>query len=210
MPDYQKGKIYKLWSPQGNEIYIGSTINPLAKRLGQHKRNLDCRSKYLFENYDDVRIELIEEFPCDNKMVLTRREGEHIRNNIECLNKLIAGRTLKEWSKEYYENNKEYIKEYAKEYRETNKERIKEYREDNKEHKKEWNENNKEKMKEYFKEYRENNKEYIKECDKKYREDNKEKINEKFDCDCGGKYTHQNKMTHSKTKKHIAFMNSHQ
>jgi hypothetical protein len=33
MPDYQKGKIYKLWSPQGNEIYIGSTINPLAKRL---------------------------------------------------------------------------------------------------------------------------------------------------------------------------------
>jgi predicted GIY-YIG superfamily endonuclease len=40
MPDYQKGKIYKLWSPQGNEIYIGSTINPLAKRLGHHKSQI--------------------------------------------------------------------------------------------------------------------------------------------------------------------------
>jgi predicted GIY-YIG superfamily endonuclease len=69
MPDYQKGKIYKLWSPQGNEIYIGSTINPLAKRLGHHKSHYNnCNSKYLFENYDVVKIELIEEYPCNNKM----------------------------------------------------------------------------------------------------------------------------------------------
>jgi len=122
MPDYQKGKIYKLWSPQGNEIYIGSTINPLAKRLGQHKLKRSCNSKYLFENYDDVKIELIEEFPCNSKMELNRREGEHIRNN-ECLNKRIAGRSHEEWC----EDNKEHLKEYNKEYRENNKERIKEY-----------------------------------------------------------------------------------
>ena len=120
MPDYQKGKIYKLWSPQGDEIYIGSTVNPLSKRLGQHKTVRDCRSRYLFENYDDVRIELIEEYPCNNKMVLTRREGEHIRNNT-CLNKNIAGRTQKECSKVWRENNKEHCKQW----RENNKERIK-------------------------------------------------------------------------------------
>jgi hypothetical protein len=137
MPDYQKGKIYKLWSPQGNEIYIGSTVNSLAKRLSQHKSYRDCNSKYLFENYNDVRIELIEEYPCDNKIQLNKKEGEHIRNNT-CLNRCIPGRTKKE-------------------------------------------------------------------REKKYRENNKEHLNKKFVCECGGKYTHQNKAAHSKTKIHIDF-----
>jgi hypothetical protein len=92
MPDYSKGKIYKLWSPQGGEKYIGSTTETLARRKQTHKR-LNCSSKILFEKYDDVRIELIEEYPCKNKMELNRREGEHIRNN-DCVNKSIAGRTL--------------------------------------------------------------------------------------------------------------------
>jgi hypothetical protein len=132
MPDYQKGKIYKIWSPQGNEIYIGSTINPLAKRFSEHKTKRDCASKYLFENYDNVKIELIEEFPCNSKMELNRREGEHIRGN-ECLNRCIAGRTRKECDKEWRENNKERNKERLKEYYENNKEYFKEHRENYKE-----------------------------------------------------------------------------
>ena len=43
---------------------------------------------------------------------------------------------------------------------------------------------------------------------KAYRDTNKEKINEKFDCKCGGKFTHQNKSHHIKTKKHQNFLNS--
>jgi adenylate kinase family enzyme len=122
MPDYQKGKIYKLWSPQGDEIYIGSTINTLARRKEQHKTNLNsCCSKILFEKYDDVRIELIEEYPCKNKMELNKREGHYIRNN-DCVNKCVAGRT----QKEYKEDNKEKLLEYHKEYREENKEKISE------------------------------------------------------------------------------------
>jgi hypothetical protein len=39
MPNFNNGKIYKLWSPQGDDIYIGSTVNSLAKRKGEHKRN---------------------------------------------------------------------------------------------------------------------------------------------------------------------------
>ena len=209
MPDYQKGKIYKLWSPQGNEIYIGSTTNPLSKRLGQHKPDGKCRSRYLFENYDDVRIELIELYPCDSKIELNKKEGEHIRNN-ECLNRCIAGRTKKECSKEYYENNKDYKKECNKKWRENNKEHIlekrKEWYENNKEQKKEYYENNAEQIKEYQKEYREKNAVKIKE----YNEKNKEKLTEKFDCECGGKYIFKNKSRHLKTKKHLDFMNSHQ
>ena len=131
MPDYEKGKIYKLWTPQGNEIYIGSTTQSLAVRKAEHKRHQDSCSRILFQKYDDVRIELIEEFPCKNKMELDRREGEHIRNN-DCVNKRIEGRT----KAEYREDNKEHIREKQKEYRENNKEKIrekkKEYREKNK------------------------------------------------------------------------------
>ena len=127
MPYYSKGKIYKLWSPQGEEIYIGSTIQSLAVRKAEHKR-LDCSSKILFEKYDDVRIELIEEYPCKNKMELNRREGEHIRNN-DCVNKLIAGRT----KKEYREDNKENILEKLKEWRENNKDYNLNYYTENKE-----------------------------------------------------------------------------
>jgi hypothetical protein len=40
MPDYKNGKIYKLWSPEGDEIYIGSTIQPLYARLSAHKKRV--------------------------------------------------------------------------------------------------------------------------------------------------------------------------
>jgi len=141
MPDYKNGKIYKVWSPEGDDIYIGSTVQPLYKRFHTHKVNTSCRSKILFEKYDDVRIELIECVPCDNKEQLTKKEGEYIRNN-NCVNKQIAGRTMKEYCKEYRENNKDKISEYKKEWHENNKDKISEY-------KKEWHENNKEKIKEY-------------------------------------------------------------
>jgi hypothetical protein len=88
MPDYKNGKIYKLWSPQGDDIYIGSTTQPLYARLSAHKRRVKCSSKILFEKYDDVRIELIECVPCDNKEQLTKKEGEYIRNN-NCVNRAI-------------------------------------------------------------------------------------------------------------------------
>jgi len=64
--------------------------------------------------------------------------------------------------------------------------------------------------KEYDKIYRHKNKEKIKERQKEYVEANKEKINEqskkKYDCECGGKYTHQVKSRHLKTKKHQAYI----
>jgi hypothetical protein len=124
MPDYQKGKIYKLWSPQGDEIYIGSTIQLLHIRKSHHKNKSSlCQSKILFEKYDDVRIELLEEYPCNSKDELQKKEGEYIRNN-DCVNKKIPCRT----KKEYYEDNKEEKKKIASKYREDNKEKIKENR----------------------------------------------------------------------------------
>ena len=116
MPDYKNGKIYKLWSPEGDEIYIGSTTQSLALRKSKHKINRDTSSKMLFEKYTDVRIELLEEYPCDNKEQLNKKEGEYIRNN-NCVNRRIAGRTNNEYNKEYYEDNKEKILNRHKEYK---------------------------------------------------------------------------------------------
>ena len=130
MPDYNNGKIYKLWSPEGIEIYIGSTTTSLSQRKAKHKHNSHlCRSKILFEKYDDVRIELIENCPCNSKEELDKQEGEHIRKNTECVNMRIAGRTPKEW----YQDNREHNKERCKEYYENNKEKFKEYYEKNSE-----------------------------------------------------------------------------
>jgi hypothetical protein len=60
----------------------------------------------------------------------------------------------------------------------------------------------------------ENKREYYsnhKEQAKQYSIDNKEKIRArisvKYDCICGGKYTHRHKVTHLRTPKHINFIN---
>ena len=210
MPDYQQGKIYKLWSPQGteDEIYYGSTTDELRFRKSNHKKkNNVCQSKQLFQKYDDVRIELVEEYPCNSKAELVKKEGEYIRNN-KCLNKYIPDRTIKEWR----ENNKTHLKEYTKEWREINKTHLKEYkkkyRENNKEiiveSEKEYYENNKQSILEYHKNYHENNKDKINEYQKEYREKNN--LKQKITCECGCFISLTNLARHQKTKIHIKLM----
>ncbi len=156
---YQKGKIYKIVDNGYNMTYYGSTIEKyLCNRMSKHKRKYklyreknEYTSFIIFEKYgiENCKIELVENYPCNSKEELLKREGYYIKNN-ECVNKNISGRT----QKEYYEDNKEKIKENTK---------I-------------WRENNKEYYKQKKKEYREKNKEKIKESRKKHYEDNKEKI----------------------------------
>jgi len=193
MPDYQNSKIYKLYSNEGPEVYIGSTTQPLCRRKQGHKDKKSCSSKILFEKYEEVIIELIEYYKCNNKEELNKREGEHIRMT-DCINKRIAGRTNKEWRednseylKKYREDNKEHIKEQKKEYYEENleffKDYIKNYREQNidkiKEQTKKYREQNKDKILERDKKYYKKNLDKIKERKKKYREKNKEEINQR-------------------------------
>ena len=122
MSNYQKSKIYKLVSPHTDEIYIGSTVQRLCHRLSGHKR--DCRegkvntNKKLFE-LGEVKIILIEDFPCDRKEELIKRERYYIEN-FDCVNKCIPGRT----HKEYYQVNKEKILKQKKEYYHENQEKI--------------------------------------------------------------------------------------
>lgn len=119
---YKRGIIYTIRNIKDDTmIYVGSTINNLYKRLYSHKQDYNKKlniSLYSYiENNDwtDWYIELHENYPCNNRKELNRREGEVIRE-IGTINKNIPGRTRKE----RYDNNIGNIKEKAKEKEECN------------------------------------------------------------------------------------------
>ena len=127
---YSEGKIYKLYVTGVEEFcYIGSTITSLEKRMSVHmcqaksETQTKCYSLKLFEDDNEVVIELLENYPCDTKEELHARERYWIEQFPECLNKNLPGRDWKErWKKnrehnlqkhkEWVANNTEHIAEY--------------------------------------------------------------------------------------------------
>ena len=149
MVNYSNSKIYKIQRVGGDsEIYIGSTTKDyLSQRMDKHRSNYRCWKRdnkrfvnafRIFDLYgvENCEIVLLENVDCKSKDELRAREGYYIQNNV-CVNKLVAGRSVKESNKHHYETNKEKCLKRAKKYREKNKEAIKEkkklYREKNKE-----------------------------------------------------------------------------
>jgi len=154
---YERGKIYKIITSNSNDVYIGSTILSLKRRLQKHRSMYKNRGHYISSSIilrqGGYKIELIKDFPCNSKKELEREEGKYQRE-MDCVNKCIAGRGVKERGREYYKKKREEIK-------------IKK---------------------------------------KKYRKDNEMRIKQKYDCECGGKFTHDHKTQHLKTKKHNKFL----
>jgi len=77
MPDYSNGKIYKLVFGRRQERYIGSTTQPLHQRLCGHRGSKGSKPiKALVEKVGrmNVRIILIENYPCSHKNELLSRE----------------------------------------------------------------------------------------------------------------------------------------
>ena len=116
-PNFANAKIYAIRSHQTEQIYIGSTTQPLYKRFHRHK-TMYCSSKEIMK-YPDCYIELLENYACSDKNELHRREGELIRLH-NCVNKNIAGRT----PVEYKVDNKDFLFARDKQYREDNKQKI--------------------------------------------------------------------------------------
>jgi len=193
MERYENAYVYGIWF-KDQLLYVGSSCCPLYKRKYHHKHRTTCLCEqslnihyWIAENVPDMwdnvelRMEEIAKVPCKDKQELRRAEGEHIRRLNPSCNKLIAGRTMKEW----YEVNREKVLEGRKNYREANKAKIAEqakaYYEANKEKRAEqgkaYYEANKEKLSAYQKAYYEANKEKRAEQVKAYCEANKEKIN---------------------------------
>ena len=117
-------KIYKIIDNTNGNVYIGQTIQQLDKRLNQHRTRMSCTSRDIIKN-GDYRIELIEE--TDDKT----RERYWI-DNTECVNKVMPGRSHKDWREENKDKIKQAKREYDKIYREKHKDKIKAYRDRNK------------------------------------------------------------------------------
>jgi hypothetical protein len=116
MPDYSKGKIYKLVCNVTRLCYIGSTTCTLNHRKSNHSRDFTRFNKgkcNYVTSFDIIKggyykIELIEDFPCTSKAELLDRENYYI-NSIDCVNKLNAVADVN-YSKEYRIKNKDSIK----------------------------------------------------------------------------------------------------
>ena len=184
MPDYSKGKIYKIECLTTGLIYVGSTTKDyLSQRLAKHKSHYNdyiqgkqrFNTSFTIIENNNYRIYLLEEVNCENKEQLLSREGHYIRT-LECVNRCIAGRT----QQQYRDENKERFKQRYID----NKEKIKQYYEENKEHK--------------IKKVRE------------YIELNKEKIQKRqktiIECPCGGKFQTIQKSRHYRSNMHKEYL----
>mgnify|MGYP003632647657 CR=1 FL=1 len=133
MNKYEKGKIYKLIDNTNGNIYIGSTIQSLANRKSQHKRETisgrnKCISKLIIKNgnYDII---LIENYPCKSREELLMRERYYI-DNTDCINHvrpIITIEERKEYEKDYALKNKDIINEKSKIWYKKNKDKKAEY-----------------------------------------------------------------------------------
>ena len=215
MVNYQQGKIYKLINNESSEIlYVGSTCDTLPKRLGGHKtKSKQYPNRKVYKNimekggWDNVRIVLIEKWPCDERIDLLKRERYWIENcNSFNITTNIPSRSVEEYRNDYKEElrdkkrqytlqNKEIIADRNKQYRQNNKDKIRDKKGD-------YYEKNKEIIADINKKYRQNNKEKIANKRKQYYQENKEKIYKKITCPrCSSIITKQNLPKHQKTKK---------
>ena len=72
---------------------------------------------------DKFFIELIEDYPCNNKVELRAKLGQH-QIEQRTLNKVIAGRTKQQYAKEYRKECWQNKKEQVKQQRETQAEQC--------------------------------------------------------------------------------------
>jgi len=209
--DYKKGLIYKIVC---NDItikdcYVGSTTD-ITRRRCHHKSNCNNPDndgynfkvyKFIRENngWDNWSLILVENFPCENKLELVKRERYWIETLESKLNSRLSQRTDKEWR----DDNKEILKKKRTKYKTENKEQILEkererYAKDS------------ERIKGVVNTYRLNNPEKIKERKKKYAINNADKIKERKQirvvCECDLEVNKNHIARHRQTQRHINLM----
>ena len=210
--DYSKTVIYKIVCNDllVTDLYVGSTTD-FTKRKSRHKSgctNLKDRS-YNIKIYQTIRnngnwenwsMIQIEEYNCANGNEARARERYWFEQLNATLNTITPNRSKKEYSKSFYENNKDKISEYNT----TNKDKIEERR-------RKYYNANKDKIAYQKKERYELNKDIICKNAKEYADLNKDKLKEyrarPYTCECGAVFKNSNRCNHKNTKKHINYLN---
>ncbi len=194
--------IYKVTNKINGKVYIGQSVD-IGRRWREHMTAKDdiyfhkAIQKYGVENFEWEVIEQCKKKDLDEREIYWIEYYDSFNKGYNCTRggDGVSGREdhprwkggvssdedyCRQYSKQYYQANKEQRKQHYKQYYEANKEKMKEYREANKEKIKEYREANKEKKREYDRQYREANKEKIKQQMKEYYEAHKEQKKEYF------------------------------
>jgi hypothetical protein len=119
---YEKSKVYKLQHEDGH-FYIGSTINELRVRFQGHRDRSKRESeknrrvyKHINNEWNKVRIVLVEAFECSNRDELRQKEDEYIQKELKnplCLNfcrAFLSEEDKKKYKQDYYIQNRETYK----------------------------------------------------------------------------------------------------
>ena len=182
------GRIYKIYSPQLEICYIGSTCNTTRDRFMQHKNSY---KQWLNNNHSEIAIfpyfkQLgLDSFRCVPIIEYQVCDKYHLRALEQLwINKFKKTAVNKACSFSIPIDNKYKKKDINKLYYDANKDVFR----------------NKTKL------YREANVDKVKKYHSEYKDKNADKLKEKFNCECGGKYQKQHKSIHQKTKKHQSWL----
>lgn len=129
MSEKINGCIYKIVCNDSKKVYIGSTFQSIDSRLKAHesayKRYINNRSNSRYNTSYEVieggnyKIELLDSYDSIDREGLCRSEGEY-QMLYRCVNKNIAGRSVKT----YYINNRKELLNKVKEYQRLNIDKI--------------------------------------------------------------------------------------
>jgi hypothetical protein len=180
-------RFYGIRCSETNDYYIGKTKQKLLNRLRQHETLKNCESKIITQ-YKSCVIILLEEVDCSEEESVAI-ERAYIETYV-CVNKVIPGRTRKEYNKDKKVEIAETIKEYQQK--------------------------NKVKIAEYDKKYHQENKVEIAKRHKIYQQENKVELAEKrkekakilYTCKCGKTFRIDCKTRHDKSNYHINYIDS--
>ena len=190
---FENGKIYFIGNYIDDDIYIGSSCQPLNKRFQNHKDSINTykKNRKLYVKMRELGtehffIEEIEKCPCNSLQELRKRERYYIIERKPTLNKEIPTRTKAEWTMDNRERKREMDRKYYLKTKEIHNQKSKEYRE-----------NNPEKMKEYKQKWYENK-----------RDDLSKKSKERIICECGVEVCQGAYTRHLKSKTHQNYLNN--
>jgi group I intron endonuclease len=201
--NYNNAVIYKIYCKNSDikDIYVGSTTN-FKKRVAGHKRicNTENHKNYNLNLYKCIRnngnwnnwnMSVIEEYKCNNKLELHRRERYYIETFHAKLNMSFPCQTKNEWR----EKNKDKIKQQQKEYYQKNRDKLLQ-------HQKEYVEKNKDKRRQQLKKYNQTHK-----LTREQKDIKNELRRVKITCECGAVVCRGGMTNHKKTEKHNLLMN---
>jgi hypothetical protein len=113
--NYANGKIYKLVSDHDEQFYVGSTIQKLCQRKTQHfckSKNPKEMGRLVYQHFNatgwqNVRIILIETYPCNSVEELVKRERSWYESLKPTLNSRFPQMDKQEYAGRYRQENRE-------------------------------------------------------------------------------------------------------